>query len=71
MSLAAYVLCMVMKTLIATGDPPINQSVRSTLHTVHAAEQEDMVVEELHRKLGTAKEEVDLAQAKKEELWEK
>ncbi len=33
--------------------------------------QEDKVVEELHRKLGMAKSDVDLAQAKKEELWEK
>lgn len=29
------------------------------------------MVEELHRKLGMAKQDVDLAQAKKEELWEK
>ena len=28
-------------------------------------------MEELYRKLGMAKEDVDLAQAKKEELWEK
>lgn len=29
------------------------------------------VVDEMHRKLGMAREQVDLAQARKEELWEK
>jgi hypothetical protein len=29
------------------------------------------VIDEMHRKLGMAREQVDLAQARKEELWEK
>lgn len=41
------------------------------LNSVTHVSQQHEVVEELHRKLGMAKSEVDVAQARKEELWEK